>query len=509
MQRKIMCARLLWVLAVFLVLLMPTGVAEAEKRSGQWKYVLEDDGAMITGYVGKPKDMLSIPDKLGGRPVTAIGAWAFEHSEITWAILPESLIRIGEGAFAGNFIMTAVTIRGSVSSIGDWAFNGCTSLTSVTLPGSIRHIGEGAFEGCGLMSGGLKRVTLPAGLTFIGEGAFRDSNDLTLAVVENSYAEQYAVQNNIDYVYSFIYTQEDPLPYAHMPDSPHAILPSTVGNICDFATINGWTLNRKLFVDDQGEVTWGIFGKPDFSDEDVLLTDYPRHLRIIPCGDSFIYLGANDAGQQRWLACTPGEKGTALPKAIGDVFCGFDGCFWYRERSGSIVYAMDVNGKNKRRIGTVKDNIVGVLGDASIVVANYKKNTVSAWKDGVYSVLYSSPDRKLATVFVVHDSVWVSHGDHFGRIENGALVDRQEGLAYVLARTTQQTVFGVQAHRDAEEVRLLLVNDATRSYTYLGSVPYAPGSGMELYPHYVVYWGNGRHAFAVPSESSAWTRYAR
>ena len=82
--------------------------------SGVYKYALLDDGTLeITRYNGNARE-LTIPDKLEGKKVTAIG----------------------NSAFFGCDSLTSITIPDSVTSIGNSAFSGRSSLTSVTIPNS-------------------------------------------------------------------------------------------------------------------------------------------------------------------------------------------------------------------------------------------------------------------------------------------------------------------------------------------------------------------------------------
>ena len=60
MHKKLLIGKMLGVLAVLLALSMAVGVAEEERTdaSGQWKYVLEDGGAIITGHMEEPPEDL-------------------------------------------------------------------------------------------------------------------------------------------------------------------------------------------------------------------------------------------------------------------------------------------------------------------------------------------------------------------------------------------------------------------------------------------------------------------
>ena len=134
-------------------------------------------------------------------------------------IIPDWVAAIGDGAFAGCKNLTYVGIPDSVTAIRQWAFYDCGGLTSVVIPGSVTEIGENAFSWCeGLtdieISGsvttigarafyscsGLTNIRIPETVTKIGAGAFTWCDNITLSVAENSYAEQYAIDNNIPYI---------------------------------------------------------------------------------------------------------------------------------------------------------------------------------------------------------------------------------------------------------------------------------------------------------------------
>lgn len=62
--------------------------------------------------------------------------------------VPETVNKIGAGAFGLCEDMTSVVLPSSLASIGKMAFCYCNALTSVVLPSSLASIGENAFDGC-------------------------------------------------------------------------------------------------------------------------------------------------------------------------------------------------------------------------------------------------------------------------------------------------------------------------------------------------------------------------
>ena len=268
------------IFAMSLLLYAVTGFTEEVRTdaSGQWSYVLEDDGAKIVSYFNDDYvEDLIIPAELDGHMVTSIGQEAFrghrslvgvtipsgvrnieknpfasfycslsyihvsssnlyyqgidgvlfdkQNNELvaypsgkegTYAI-PEGISNIGDEAFWGCTALTGIIIPDSVVrignysfiysgleeliiptgviTIGDWAFNE-SSLTRVTLPNSVASIGEYAFSHCY----GLSSVIIPGSVVTIGKNAFAACDELTLFVEQGSTVEQYAKENNIQYM---------------------------------------------------------------------------------------------------------------------------------------------------------------------------------------------------------------------------------------------------------------------------------------------------------------------
>ena len=146
-----------WI-AFLLTVFLCTAVcaALAEETSGDFQYLLLEDGsAAITGYTGEGTE-ITIPAWLDDHPVSAVqGLGAAE---------PE-----------------AVAISYGVKEIGPYAFSGCTSLRQVSIPESVTNIGENAFAGSGLAE-----VSIPWSVTYIGDCAFESCESLTRAAIYGS-----------------------------------------------------------------------------------------------------------------------------------------------------------------------------------------------------------------------------------------------------------------------------------------------------------------------------------
>lgn len=188
-------------------------------------YEVQNGEVTITGFTDDLPEVLVIPAEIGGRPVTRIGAYAFNDAQIKTVTipegvrelgnnafcfcesletvsLPESIEKIGSNAFSmtiwlkqhpysndGKFIIEKnillladvcacegdVIIPDGIKYIAGGAFFTCDAMTSVVIPDSVTSLGDDAFDGCQH----LRSVNIPANLTEIGKYAFTDCRELT------------------------------------------------------------------------------------------------------------------------------------------------------------------------------------------------------------------------------------------------------------------------------------------------------------------------------------------
>ena len=190
-MKDMMMTRLCLALLLALTLAALAGPAMAD----EWTYTVSNNEATITKYNGSG-GAVTIPDELGGAPVTTIGDYAFQNCEnLTSVTIPSSvktiggyaferctklknvtipdgskLTSIGAGAFLACYVLESVMIPQGVTSIATETFHRCNSLKSVTIPdgSKLTSIGNRAFRDCS----SLKDVTIPEGVTSIGNNAF-------------------------------------------------------------------------------------------------------------------------------------------------------------------------------------------------------------------------------------------------------------------------------------------------------------------------------------------------
>ena len=126
---------------------------------------------------------LSIPATYNGKPVTAIGDYAFSYcTELSSITFGDSVTSIGDYAFYCCQRLNNVMIPDSVTDIGQWAFWSCTGLTNVTLGDNVASIGSYAFRDCP----GLTGIDIPNSLTYIGDGTFDGCTNLNYNEYNNA-----------------------------------------------------------------------------------------------------------------------------------------------------------------------------------------------------------------------------------------------------------------------------------------------------------------------------------
>ncbi len=203
--------------------------------------LFKDKRSILVLYpLGKTGSTYDIPGS-----VTTIGNYAFANSTFTSMTIPDTVEKIGEGAFEGctglkelsipvsldtvgsntspifsgctniqkitftagsgswydyglseldssyygytpwqlnGSILNNVTISNGVKSIGDNAFEGCTKLDTISFPDSVTTVGKSAFNGCTA----LVEIALGTEIASVGDSAFEGCTSLASVTISGS-----------------------------------------------------------------------------------------------------------------------------------------------------------------------------------------------------------------------------------------------------------------------------------------------------------------------------------
>ena len=157
---------------------------------------------IVDGVLLSAETNLALMDESGvltlPETVKKIGNGAFANvSGLKTIIIPGTVKEIGTNAFTNNADLTRVVLEEGIEIIGDEAFMQCRNLETIELPESLVSIGASAFQMCSKLNnvkipskitlirattfyecGNLSNVTLPENLQEIGDSAFLDCNQL-------------------------------------------------------------------------------------------------------------------------------------------------------------------------------------------------------------------------------------------------------------------------------------------------------------------------------------------
>lgn len=111
--------------------------------------------------------------------------------------LPDGLEKIADSAFYKCENLERISLPSTVKEIGNWVFGACTKLKSITIPNGVTQLGENCFYNCA----DLEKVYIPRSVGSIGEKAFDYCKNLVIYGYEDSYAENYAIEKDLKFVY--------------------------------------------------------------------------------------------------------------------------------------------------------------------------------------------------------------------------------------------------------------------------------------------------------------------
>lgn len=152
-----------------------TGFVNPYQEPG-WHYLSIDLSAYKGLYLHQGYIVQFYISDRDGAGITSIGRYAFSHLYACTSI-----------TFAEGSKLEKIEVTGFYYDF---------QVTSVVLPETVRSIGVLAF---GNMYG-LTDLYVPRGVSMIGDNAFRGSGQVTLSVAAGSYAELYAVNQNIAHI---------------------------------------------------------------------------------------------------------------------------------------------------------------------------------------------------------------------------------------------------------------------------------------------------------------------
>lgn len=120
----------------------------------------------------------------------------FGCSQLKELNIPSNVSELSYGSFQNCSELERLVIEDGLTAIPTQSFYGCSALKNVIFDNTITSIGNLAFANCT----SLTKLELPDSLTEIADNAFEGCDALVIYCTKESYALQYAIANEIDYV---------------------------------------------------------------------------------------------------------------------------------------------------------------------------------------------------------------------------------------------------------------------------------------------------------------------
>lgn len=162
-------------------------------------YENQPDGVVYAGnvahsYKGEEPEDTKVVLKDG---TTIISPTIFYGCDwLTEIEIPDSVKIIESYAFRGCTELKSVDLPDALTKINPYSFFECTSLETVNIPDGVKEIKEVAFAGCT----SLTSITIPKSVTTIDTTAFRSTPLETIYGYKDSYAQQFATENDITFI---------------------------------------------------------------------------------------------------------------------------------------------------------------------------------------------------------------------------------------------------------------------------------------------------------------------
>lgn len=119
-------------------------------------------------FKGTLEDWLKI--EFGSKPLNGCSEFYINGAKVTDLVIPETVTKINENAFAYYEGLKSVTLHEKITVIEDCAFLNCTNLEEISFPCTDLTVGASAFAGCEQ----LKKVTFTGGKVVLENGLFSD-----------------------------------------------------------------------------------------------------------------------------------------------------------------------------------------------------------------------------------------------------------------------------------------------------------------------------------------------
>lgn len=175
--------------------------------------------------------------------------------------VPDSVTRIGEGAFSKCSQLSTINLPDCVTTFDNHAFSYCSNLTGIEMPAQLKTMGYSVFFECDR----LETLTLPNYFTTLGNVCFFGCESLTRIDVDAANTTFCSIDGIL-----FTADQRTLVAYPNGRTDTHFIVPENVTTIAEDAFSGCDTLTKVTFPDSVTLIGESAFSNCDFLAEVIL-----------------------------------------------------------------------------------------------------------------------------------------------------------------------------------------------------------------------------------------------
>ena len=114
-----------------------------------------------------------------------VGSWFKGSTSIKEVTLGEKVSVIEDNAFSDCTNLQSIEIPDDVTSIGNYAFQNCYSMSTIKIGNSVINIGRNAFKGCSAIN----EIFIPKSVQTINDNVFKGCTSLNTVIMEDKESE--------------------------------------------------------------------------------------------------------------------------------------------------------------------------------------------------------------------------------------------------------------------------------------------------------------------------------
>lgn len=201
-----------------LFLPLPASAESEALTSGDYTYILLEDGtAEIQKFAGT-EEKVEVPAELDGKKVTSIGEDAFLGCKTMQEIMiPDGVTVIGRHAFEKCTALVKVTLPETLTTIKSEAFRDCDALVSITLPNSLCELDNNLFCYCDMLTDIVVSEDHPY-LETDGSALYSKADKCLICYPKALTAESYTVKEGTEIIREMAFVDNKNIKEVILPD---------------------------------------------------------------------------------------------------------------------------------------------------------------------------------------------------------------------------------------------------------------------------------------------------